>query len=209
MDKIKPRIGRQVKHFEMLDLESIKAKFSRCNSYRYLLKFNYQTQAQNLFDENSLVRDKVLTIILKNPSSANAKAADNTIQRVEKYVYEHFKDVLSVNVLNIFAIRATDAIEVNHMYKQEGDDYINGPQNNKNISSAIREADYIITAWGGRSGINKKVYDARIEEVVKLIKKKKSTETNVYRVHTEKGSEIYPFHACFWSMKYEKILLNY
>ena len=183
------RLGKQVKHFDMVDIENIKAHFSKCNTYRYLLVFNFKSEAK---------RDKILTVILKNPSSADEKAADNTIRRVQTFIYKNFEDVKSVNILNLFAIRATDTKDVNNLYNEFDVNYILGVGNNKYSIDAISKADYIITAWGGKSKIAKKIYDTRIDEVNALLLKHKKDNTNIYRVNSKKGSKQYPFHACLW-----------
>lgn len=200
----KPRIGRQVSHYDMVDIDSIKANFSNCKTYRYHLKFDYLCNQEDLFDQNDAVKNKILTIVMKNPSSADEKAADKTIRNVQTYVYKHFKDVLTVNILNLFSIRATDAKEVDCLYKQNDEDYVNGSQNDKYIKQSIKEADYIIIAWGGRSSINRKLYDKRIDTVKSFIKNNKEGNTKIYRVNTEKGSDLYPFHPTYWGMKFDK-----
>lgn len=179
------RIGRQVQHSKNVDTSSIKASFSECNQYRYLLKFDFLT---NLIGNN---RDKKITVIMKNPSSADEKAADNTIRRVQEYVYANFQDVKTVYILNIFAIRATDAKDVNIVVKVPDDS-----KNDNFISDALAKSDYTITAWGGASGINKKLYDSRISQVQEILK---SATCPIYRINANKGSEQYPFHFCFSS----------
>jgi hypothetical protein len=165
--------------------------------YRYLLRFAYKDDETPLLSLD-IIRDKELTIILKNPSSADYKAADNTIQRVQSYVFANFPDVKAVNVLNLFGIRGTEATEVNLALKEHSDEYIIGSGNNDACASAIQKADYLIVAWGGNSGIKKKNYDERIETIWGLIVKYKKDDAPVFRVNPEKGSEQYPFHACFW-----------
>ena len=189
-----PRIGRQVKHFEAVDVKNINAVFSEDKIYRYTLEMEYCDRKNY---------KNTMTVILKNPSSADEKKADNTIRRVEKYVYEKFHDVRYLNILNIFAYRATDAKDVNNALMTYGLDYVVGLENNKYIKSLVKESDYVIKAWGGNSGINKKLYNRRINQVNDiLVEITEKQNILIYRVDGNgRGSDIYPFHACFWGSK--------
>lgn len=148
------RIGKQVAHHSSVDINSIKANFSSCNTYRYTLTFDFKSL-------DTETRTKKLTIILKNPSSANEQKADQTINRVQQYVFEHFKDVKTVTILNLFAFRATDASDVEKNRLQSNLDYVIGEFNDQYILDNINKCEYIIFAWGGKSAINKKAYDER------------------------------------------------
>jgi len=191
-----PRIGRQVEHSCFVDQNSITADFSEDMVYRYTLKMD--------FIENGN-RDKTVAVILKNPSSADEKKADNTIRRVEEYVYSNFKGVKTIYILNLFAIRATDAKDVAKLCKERGMNYINGPKNDEYHKQIISKADYIITAWGGNSTIPKECYNQRIMKEMEIIKGGKKNNAGLFRVNSKKGSSFYPFHACFWSNKFDLI----
>jgi hypothetical protein len=91
-------IGRQIPHFELVDLNSIQAVFSSDKRYRYLLSLNYN---DTLLDK---ARDKVAVVILKNPSAADEHKADAIIRKVETFVYHRFKDVRWLHIVNIFQI---------------------------------------------------------------------------------------------------------
>ena len=189
------RIGRQVKHFKNIDVDNITATFSNDDLYRYTLQMQYVDRKE---------QNNTITVILKNPSSANEKMADNTIRRVENFVYCKFPDIKYLNILNIFAYRATDAKDVKNALINHGLNYIVGIENDKYIKSFVKKSDYIIKAWGGNSGINKKSYNQRIEQVNNLIYDGVRKNIPIYRVDGNgKGSSLYPFHACFWSYSME------
>lgn len=194
-----PRIGRQVEHSRFVDQNSITADFSEDMVFRYTLKMD--------FIENGN-RDKTVAVVLKNPSSADEKKADNTIRRVEEYVYCNFSDVKTIYILNLFAIRATDAKDVAKLCKDKSLSYINGPKNGQFHKQIISRADYIITAWGGNSTIAKECYNQRIMKEMEIIKSNKKDNVEVFRVNSNKGSSFYPFHACFWSNKFDLIKEN-
>lgn len=201
----KARIGKQVSHHNSVDINSIKANFSRCKTYRYTLAFDFATDDNlNLFP-NSGIRTKKLAIILKNPSSADEKKADQTINRVQQYVFEHFKDVKTVTILNLFAFRGTDASDVEKNRLESNMEYVVGEFNDQNILENVEASDYLIFAWGGRSAINKNAYDYRIENLLDLIKQCDITSKEICRVNDQKGSDKYPFHACYWSNSFKKV----
>ena len=75
-----------------------------------------------------------------------------------------------------------------------------GEFNDQNILEKVEASDYVIFAWGGRSAINRKAYDSRIENLINLIKQCNITKKEIYRVNDQKGSDKYPFHACYWGV---------
>jgi hypothetical protein len=182
--KQQPHIGRQVAHFNRVDVEGIKAVFSDDMKYRYRLSIPFINEPS---------RTKTLAVILKNPSSADAIKADKTVQNVEKVVYKAFADVGQIEVLNLFALRGTYPKDVMESYLN-GIDII-GAENNSAFSHALMQSDYIVIAWGGASPIRSSVYDTRVEDVLAMIQSPVSHK--IYR-KKEKGSEKYPFHACYW-----------
>ncbi|MDY0160094.1 MAG: DUF1643 domain-containing protein, partial [Bacteroidales bacterium] len=89
-----PIIGRQIPHFDRVDLSSISAVFSDDKFYRYVLTMNY------LPDLMQQERSESLAVILKNPSSADEKASDATIRKVETFVFHRFPKVKTLIILN-------------------------------------------------------------------------------------------------------------
>ena len=203
------RIGKQVAHHNSVDIHSIKANFSSCNRYRYTLTFDFKSFNDLLpsLEENES-RTKKLTIILKNPSSANEKKADQTINRVQQYVFEHFKDVKTVTILNLFAFRATDALDVEKVRLESNLEHVIGEFNDQHILDNINKCEYMIFAWGGKSAINKKAYDERIDNLTNLLKQCDLSNKQIFRVNDQRGSDRYPFHACYWSNRFKKVSMN-
>jgi hypothetical protein len=187
------RIGRQIPHFQEINLDSIRAEFSTDRLYRYSLDMDYRA---SLLRENPTEK---ICVILKNPSSADEKKADATIRKVETYVFKHFPAVKTLSILNLFAIRATDVKEVNQLLKQNNDDYIIGPENDAAIARIFGEADHIICAWGNNNGILPKTYNLRIQAIKSLLAK---TETNCWQVIHPKGTK-QPLHALMWGFDYK------
>ena len=71
-----------------------------------------------------------------------------------------------------------------------------GNGNNTAFKQALSQSDYIVIAWGGASPIRSSLYDARIDDVINMIDMQKFT--NMIFRKKEKGSDKYPFHACYW-----------
>ncbi|NLA24542.1 MAG: DUF1643 domain-containing protein [Bacteroidales bacterium] len=188
------RIGRQIPHFQEVDVEGIKAVFSSDKTYRYILKIPYKA---SLLRENA---DENIAVILKNPSSADQFRSDATIRKVETYVYHKFPKAASVCILNIFALRATDASDVQKMFKQNGFDYIVGKDNDKWFKQILSESSAIICAWGGNSGIDKKAYNQRIEEVKSILSELNNSA--VFQVVGVKNTTE-PLHGLMWGYDYE------
>lgn len=84
----------------------------------------------------------MLTIFLKNPSSASEMTADKTVRTASEYVWRHFPQAGGLHVLNLYALRGTDSKEVGGTLRQQGEAYVIGPEN-----------DGVIIAWGGHAGI--------------------------------------------------------
>lgn len=186
------RLGRQVSHFSGVITDSITPLFSHeqpVPRYRYLLSLKYQ-------NDNGK-RNKTASIILKNPSSADALMADKTIATAEKAIHIHFQDVGALNVLNLFAIRGTDVSDVSQRYKTHGYDDILGPLNDGTFHKTIMGSDYIITAWGGANGIPIDIFNRRIADVQTMLQ---NYQKPVFR-KLPKGCDKYPFHACMWGYK--------
>jgi hypothetical protein len=104
------------------------AVISDCGRYRYLLR--------RTWDHG---KPRALFVML-NPSTADAEIDDATIRsciRLSKGL-----DYGSFEVVNLFALRATDPVEL-----QRVPDPV-GPRNDDSIGAAIGRCDIAICAWG-------------------------------------------------------------
>jgi len=188
------RIGRQVDHYMGVDVPGIRADFSPDRLFRYTLELNYLT------DLLSPDRGKTISVILKNPSSADEKRSDSTIRKVETYIWKNFPDVRYVRILNIFAFRATDAVEVNERLRSIYEMSVIGIENDAFFKTTLAKSDYLICAWGGPSGIDNKSYSSRIMAVKELIHEYYSGP--VYEVRGTQSTKE-PLHGLMWGYEYE------
>ncbi|HKK67143.1 MAG TPA: DUF1643 domain-containing protein [Bacteroidales bacterium] len=190
------RIGRQIPHFQEIDTNTIDAGFSDDMVYRYTLDMHYKA---SLLRQN---QNEHISVILKNPSSADESRADATIRKVETYVYKHFPRVNKLSILNMFAIRATDVKEVNQLLNEYGTAYITGPENNARIERVFSESDHIICAWGNNNGIKPAAYFERVKEVTRLIQNSGKPARCVSGPKPTKQ----PLHGLMWGFDYPNTL---
>lgn len=190
------RIGRQIPHFEQVDPQSIGADFSADRRFRYRLTLRY---ADSLYDRD---RSKQASVILKNPSAADTQGADSTIRKVETFVYHHLEEVKVLHILNLFALRATEALDVNREYKSAGYEAVVGERNDHVIRETVEASDYLLVAWGNRSGIHEAMYDERILQVKNLL-----AGISPHRVFEVKGQRetSHPLHGMMWGYDYELV----
>ena len=112
------------------------AVFSPCRRYRYTLFRDLGMQGPQL------------TVVMLNPSTADAVKDDPTIRRVIGFARN--AGCGSVQVLNLFAIRATDPREM-----LAADDPV-GPENDEHLARELRMAKgdgrFVLAAWGAHGG---------------------------------------------------------
>jgi hypothetical protein len=112
------------------------AVFSPCRLYRYTLFRDLGMQGPTL------------TVVMLNPSTADAVQDDPTIRRVIGFA----KAIGSgaVSVLNLFAVRATDPRAM-----LSADDPV-GPRNDEHLTQALElardEGRFVLAAWGAHGG---------------------------------------------------------
>jgi hypothetical protein len=147
-------------------------------------------------------RSRKAAVVLKNPSAADTRAADSTIRKVETFIYRHLEDVLEVSILNIFGLRATDASDLNNEFELKGAGSVIGPENDKTIQKITGEADYVIVAWGNRSGIDKGLYEERIGKVKHLL-----SSIDIHRLFEVRGRQdtIQPLHGMMWGYEHQLV----
>ncbi|CDQ10166.1 conserved protein of unknown function [Acidithiobacillus ferrivorans] len=178
------RIGRTVQHTSAVDTTQITALFSPCRTWRYRLTLPFSGR-----------RGDMVAIFLKNPSSASEMAADKTVRTASEYVWRHFPQAGGLHILNLYALRGTDSKEVGGTLRQQGEVYVIGPENDAAIRETLSASPTVIIAWGGHAGIPPVPYDRRVEHCLGILDESKSA---IWR-NVRKGSEKYPFHACYWA----------
>lgn len=119
------------KHIEDV---SVTACFSDCRKYRYRLTV----------EKDGVPKGKTACVIMLNPSKANEKVADKTVQFVEKLVftkkYKEFLGVTKIIIVNQFAYMQTKRFC--------GHDWQIGQDNDMHVQRTIDESEIILIAWG-------------------------------------------------------------
>ena len=190
------RIGRQIPHFGGVDPTSIQTVFSDDHRFRYLLQVRY---AGTLYDTG---RDKRASVILKNPSAADASGADSTIRKVETFIYHHLPDVSDLAILNLFALRSTDASALMEEFMSRGELSVIGPENDRTIREVAGSSDYVVVAWGGRSGIGAALYSERVRKVRQILSG--SGKFRIFEVVGDRETEE-PLHGMMWGYEYRLV----
>ena len=104
------------------------ADFSPCDNYRYRLWRRWG-------------EGRSVAFIMLNPSTADAIHNDPTIERCHRRAVD--MGFSAIEVVNIFAYRATDPKELMKYARPIG------PDNDAMLIDAARNADLVICAWGG------------------------------------------------------------
>ncbi len=179
--------------------------------YRYLLQVAVTSQPTP--------DDRSLTVILKNPSIADATRGDPTTGKVEAWARQH--GISIVTYLNLFALRSPYPRTINqHSYHEAV-----GPENDAVLNKALNDASHdgrrwtiddafvstvhrllsnlLVIAWGNPNGIDPVRYQQRISEVRVLIERAGMPVHNVGEL-TKLG---YPRHGLQWrvGMSFEKL----
>lgn len=121
------------------------ARFSLCEKYRYRLYRGWDRTRPTL------------VWVMLNPSTADAKIDDPTIRRCIGLA--HLQGYGSIDVVNLFALRATDPKDL--MKKA----YLEGADNDGHIERAVQDTDCVV-AWGAHGD----KYKRRVEAVLKIVK---------------------------------------
>ena len=127
------------------------AEISPCGRYRYLLTRSW--------DESS----GQCVFIMLNPSTADGWQDDPTIRRCIGFARAWGYGTLQV--VNLFAWRATDPREIGNCYEAGGDPV--GPESDKYISLTVARAEFTVCAWGAQ-GIERGQEVRRILSAAKL-----------------------------------------
>lgn len=110
---------------------------SACGTYRYLLT---QSIPPTLFSR----RASVIAFVMLNPSKADEmRTMERCIAFTAAWGYE------KLIVVNLFAVRTTDPAEISFHRSPIG------PDNDKYLRRAAKEADQIVCAWGAHPALGR------------------------------------------------------
>lgn len=149
-----------------IDEPCASAVISECGRYRYSLTRDWSDEPRSVF-------------VMLNPSTADALKDDPTIRRCTAFARDWGHG--SIEVVNLFALRATDPVEL-----LRATDPV-GPDNDDYINAAFSRAAFVVCAWGAHSMAVRRV------KTVREIAASRGTVLNALRV-TKSGAPSHPLY---------------
>lgn len=123
--------------------------------------------------ENSDNMNKIAMIIMQNPSKANERYSDRTVNKVLKYFHEFgYSKVIIMNIIPFYATKIAEL--PNSVLKETNRLNVNC----KKIYTQSKLADKIFVAWGWASTISSCYYEKRVTEIKEVLKKIREQEDN-------------------------------
>ena len=154
--------------YRHLDNLRVSATFSDCGKFRYRLKVS----------NPELGCDKLLCVIMQNPSDADETIADKSVQFLENLVffrnYPEFKEVKELVIVNQFAYIQKKGFT--------GPEDAIGPDNDSYIRKYIRKADIVLIAWGKNNP-----YSDRKESILNMLKTEGDKRYYKTKKHPSRG----------------------
>ncbi|NNE03913.1 MAG: DUF1643 domain-containing protein [Eudoraea sp.] len=155
--------------FQHIDHINATAQFSHCASFRYRLTLEHSKRKKG----------STVCVIMQNPSVAGNEVADKSVHFLEKLIFEkkypYFKDVNRVIIVNQFArVQTKDFV---------GSEEQIGPNNEKYLYDAIKEADIVLIAWGKSNP-----YIDRQKSIVRSIRNFPEKELLMTKKHPSRGT---------------------
>lgn len=167
-----------IRSFRHLDGLKVNAVFSDCGNYRYLMEIKKEDHPSG----------KHICAIMLNPSIADEKLADKSVQFLERLIFEkpspYLKDMGALSIVNLFAFIQTR--------KFQGNPEQAGPDNDQYLLEAIAKSDMVLIAWGKSCG-----YPERQRIVMNILDEFPEKPVFVTRSHPSRGTYkdfILPFY---------------
>ncbi|WP_188369838.1 DUF1643 domain-containing protein [Muriicola marianensis] len=146
----------------------MKAVFSECRRFRYLLNLTDTTRHPS----------KTVCVVMQNPSIADEEVADKSVQFLEQLIFKkdlpEFKGVHSCSIVNQFG-----KVQTTNFRGGTGDI---GVENDRHLEEAIEEADIVLIAWG-----KKNAYESRKEFIMELLRRSGKKTVLETRKHPSRG----------------------
>ena len=158
---------------------------------------------------------KDVLLIGRAPKSCPFYKNDRIIERTMNYLYnrkDYFDVIRKIVVVNLFAIVDYNIYDFKELLAIKGNKYIEGNDetfkiddkiimNDIIIKESISECDDILLAWGEPIYFLEKIYEERIEFVLKEIRKNRLESINKKRVYKigEESINGYPKHPFAWN----------
>lgn len=112
------------------------AEFDPTGRYRYCLRREWRTGCGRV------------AFIMLNPSTADRERDDPTIRRCMAFATRW--GFAALDVVNLFAFRATRVADLRLAEMRFGRDWIVGPENDAHLISVVAATDCTVAAWGAQ-----------------------------------------------------------
>lgn len=118
------------------------AVFSGCERYRYYLSRTWDASADDPVLNNGRSDKKIITYLMLNPSTADERINDPTIERCQRRAIQYGYGKMVI--VNLFPIRMTDSTLLDTVDDLYGDIY----KANEIIINAVHDSDITVCGWG-------------------------------------------------------------
>jgi len=149
------------------------------------------------FFHEAAQNDRLLHIIMKNPSMADASVCDITAMKVCNNAYN--AGYAGVVILNLFPFRATDAKDVYKKYFLNDELYTATMQKNYELIEKLCRDEKVVLAWGTntiwKNNLFQKEFDSVSERVIDILTHGCAAEVSSNAV--DKTGR-YPLHPLRW-----------
>ncbi|GAS81164.1 DUF1643 domain-containing protein [Paenibacillus amylolyticus] len=140
---------------------------------------------------NKISNSKNVTIIMMNPSKANQKSSDQTINRIIDFFYnEQTLNVKNIKVVNLFSFYNPKSITLHENVNLSEEKLSLLVQNNQNvIGLSIKESDYVFLGWGNSpEGFYETAFYSQVIYVLAEIKRYKEKKTFVFKIDNKRAN---------------------
>lgn len=177
------------------DIELVKTKGIKANTYPLNDSVNVRTSLR------VPIRRNVASLILMNPSKADSKESDNTINFVTEYIHKNLPDVQWIRFFNLFPFYEPNSSNIYTLINGLSSlEYQNTMESNRSeIKKSLNSTTYLFLGYGQCSGgtADKAIYSSETHELLKMIETYYKKE--IYVFETSQSSEIliknkYPRH---------------
>ena len=157
-----------------------------------------------------------ILVISRAPKVLEEDSCNSIYKRIVKFLernQEEFKGIKEVNIVNLFTVYEYDKEELYNDFLLNGKEYVEGNDqdlyNDKIMAQSIREADYIIAAWGEPLEGLESLYSSRVELVLRSLRHEVMNAYNKKHILKvgEASKKGYPKHCFAWAYndKIEKL----
>ena len=134
---------------------------------------------------------KNVTVVMMNPSKANQKYSDPTINRIIDFFYnEQTLDVKNIKIVNLFSFYNPKSITLHENINLSEIELNRLMKDNQHvIGTAIKDSDYIFLGWGNSpEGFHETTFYSQVLYVLTEVKCYKEKKTFVFKIDNKRAN---------------------